>query len=127
MAALYSNPPLADVILSEANGQRSRENVVVTQTGAEVLSGTVMMEGTAGKWVPYVEAVDPDPQAPVVGVLYSHLYAATGDKKAVGIARDAEVKRSALKGLDATSEAGLLELGIVVRDNVVNAIHTPAL
>lgn len=46
--ALYSNPPLADFILSEAQGQRSRDNIMVNQTGAAVPSGTVLSVKTAG-------------------------------------------------------------------------------
>lgn len=48
MPALYSNPPLADFILSEAPGQRSRDNIMVLQTGAAVPSGTVLTVKTAG-------------------------------------------------------------------------------
>lgn len=48
MTALYSNPPLADFVLSEASGQRSRDNVMVTQTGDAVASGTVLTLQTAG-------------------------------------------------------------------------------
>ena len=46
--ALYSNPPLADFVLSEAPGQRSRDNIMVNQTGAAVPSGTVLSVKTAG-------------------------------------------------------------------------------
>lgn len=49
MIPLTSNPRLAAFVLAEANGQRSRENVIVVQTGAEVLSGTVLaMSETIG-------------------------------------------------------------------------------
>lgn len=46
--ALYSNPPLADFILHEANGQRSRDNVLVTQTGAAVASGSLLKAVASG-------------------------------------------------------------------------------
>lgn len=42
MTILTSNPRIAEFVLSEDEGQRSRDNIVVTQTGAEVLSGTVL-------------------------------------------------------------------------------------
>ena len=48
MTALYSNPPLADFLLSEAPGQRSRDNIMVVQTGAAVPSGTVLTQKTTG-------------------------------------------------------------------------------
>lgn len=46
--ALYSNPPLADFVLAEASGQRSRDNVRVRQSGAEVKSGALLVQDTAG-------------------------------------------------------------------------------
>lgn len=46
--ALYSNPPLADFVLAEARGQRSRDNVHVRQSGAEVKSGTLLVQDTVG-------------------------------------------------------------------------------
>lgn len=46
--ALYSNPPLADFVLAEASGQRSRDNVHVRQSGAEVKSGTLLVQDTVG-------------------------------------------------------------------------------
>lgn len=46
--ALYSNPPLADFVLAEASGQRSRDNVHVRQSGAEVKSGALLVQDTVG-------------------------------------------------------------------------------
>lgn len=48
MASLLSFPKLADFVLSEAPGQRSRENVTVTQTGTAIKSGTVLAMVDAG-------------------------------------------------------------------------------
>lgn len=39
---LTSFPRLADFLVSEANNQRSRENIVVTQAGTEVKSGSLL-------------------------------------------------------------------------------------
>lgn len=46
--ALYNNPPLADFILHEASGQRSRDNVHVRQSGTEVKSGALLVQDTVG-------------------------------------------------------------------------------
>lgn len=46
--ALYSNAPLADFIVSEASGQRSRDNVLVTQSGAAVPSGSLLKLAAGG-------------------------------------------------------------------------------
>ena len=51
MPALYSNPRLAAFVLTEANGQRSRENIVVTQTGTEIKSGTLLTKVDTGAGV----------------------------------------------------------------------------
>lgn len=46
---LTSTPRLAEFVLTEASGQRSRENIVVTQSGAAVKSGTLLTQaGDAG-------------------------------------------------------------------------------
>jgi hypothetical protein len=44
MTILSSTPRLAEFVLSEASGQRSRENITVTQTGALVASGTLLTQ-----------------------------------------------------------------------------------
>lgn len=46
--ALTSNPPLVDFVLSEASGQRSRDNVHVRQSGAAVKSGALLIADTVG-------------------------------------------------------------------------------
>lgn len=49
MATLKSEPRIRAVILSEAPGQLSRENIVVTQSGTAVKSGTLLTQsGDAG-------------------------------------------------------------------------------
>ena len=44
MAILSSGPRTAEFVLSEASGQRSRENITVTQTGAAMVSGTLLTQ-----------------------------------------------------------------------------------
>lgn len=44
MTILSSTPRLAEFVLSEASGQASRENIVVTQAGAAVASGTLLTQ-----------------------------------------------------------------------------------
>lgn len=45
---LYFNPPLADFVLSEASGMRSRSKAVATQSGTAIKSGTVMTRQDGG-------------------------------------------------------------------------------
>lgn len=115
MTVLTSSPRLAEFVLSEASGQRSRQNITVTQSGAAIKSGTVMSKLTAdGKYVPY-DNLGTDGSEVAAGILYNHLPAATGNVKAVGFVRDCEVNRKALIGLDATGEADLAAIGVLVR------------
>lgn len=115
MSTLYSKPRIAEFVLTEANGQRSRENIVVVQTGTEILSGTVLGKITAsGKYAPYANGAA-DGTEVAAGVLYNYLPATTGDTKAVGFVRDCEVMRAAVTGLDAAGESDLKALGVIVR------------
>lgn len=118
MPSLNSTTRLKEFILDEATGQRSRENIVVVQTGAAIVSGTVLGKVTAtGKYKPYSNAAS-DGTEVAVGILYNHLFAASGDIKAVGFVRDCEVVRGALTGLDAAGEADLKLAGVIVRGRV---------
>lgn len=115
MPQLDSNPRIAEFVLTEASGQRSRENITVTQSGTEILSGTLLGKITAsGKYVPYSN-VATDGSEVAAGVLYNYLPVATGDVKAVGFVRDCEVLRGALTGLDTAGEADLVAKGVIVR------------
>ena len=47
--ALYNNlPRLKNFVMSEASNQRSRDNIVVTQTGTAILSGTLLTRVDTG-------------------------------------------------------------------------------
>ena len=115
MTIITSKPRLAEFVLSEASGQRSRENITVTQSGAAIASGTVISKLTAsGKYVPY-DNVGTDGSEIASGVLYTPLPAATGDVKAVGFVRDCEVNIKALTGLDTDAKGDLAAIGVIVR------------
>lgn len=108
----------AEFVLSEASGQRSRENITVLQTGVAIKSGTLLGKVTAsGKHIPYLNSAS-DGSETAAGVLYSNLPAATGSTKAVAFARDCEVIRRTLVGLDVAGEADLKLAGVIVRGAV---------
>lgn len=125
---LAFNPRISDFVLSEAEMFRSRDNIVVTQSGAEIKSGTVLGKITAsGKYIPYANTAS-DGSEVAAGILYTHLPAATGDAKAVAFTDDCEVRRGALTGLDTAGEADLRARGIKVRGTSgLDGIATPAL
>lgn len=124
--SLISSPRIKALILSEAAGQRSRDNATVTQSGAAMPSGTVLAL-VSGKYVAYSNAASGDGGV-AAAVLYQALPAATGDVKAVVFTRDAELDRNALVGLDAAGEVDLAAKGLIVRGKSgLPTVATPTL
>lgn len=126
MTALYNTPKLKPFVLTEASGQRSRDNVTVVASGTEIKSGTVLGRLANGKYVPYDNAGTGGAEV-AVAILYQHIPATTGDVKAVAFTSDCEVNRKELTGLDAAGEADLRAVGIKVRGVTTPGISTPAL
>jgi hypothetical protein len=107
----------SEFILSEGNGDISRENGVLA-SGQSVVDGQVMKK-TANK---LVKCGDGDSEEQVVGIIIGN-HTVTADTPVVYIARDATVKGSALtygtdtsEDTDAELVAGLADLNIIVRD-----------
>ena len=100
----------------------------LTAGGTAAVAGDtakITVAAGSGKYVPYTAN---GAAGPADAILYRRLPAATGDVKAVGIVRDAEVKVFELTGLDATARAQLANQGIIVRGNSsVLGVATPAL
>lgn len=115
MTNLVEGRHVGEHLVSEANGTRSREEVVVVQTGTAIVSGTVMGKVTAsGKYKPYSNGASDGTEA-AAGVLYTALPAFTGDVRAVLHVRDCEVGSASLTGSDAPGVADLKALGVIVR------------
>ena len=108
MTPLYYVPRVQAFALSEADGFLSRDAVSVTQTGAAIPSGTVLMNN-AGVWTPY------DGSHPAAGVLLESLLPGTGVFKATAITRHAELNLNLLIGLDAAAVAAFAPVGLIVR------------
>lgn len=106
-----------EILLSEANGTRSREDITLAATAVVLPAGTLLGVVTAtGHYAPYDNAVDPaDGTETAAAVLYAPAGISASPQRSVGIVRDAEVKRALLTGLDIAGEADLLALGIVAR------------
>jgi hypothetical protein len=105
-----------EFLISEANGHRSREQIVVKTASGVVGAGTVMSLGNDGKYVPY-ESGSSDGHDTAAGVLYAAVDATSSDQPAVLIARDAEVAQSMLVGVDSDDSAiaDLAALGVFAR------------
>jgi hypothetical protein len=84
---------IADFIVSEANGYRSREEGAVLAGSGILPSGMVMMRNGAGKYLPYVVAGGNVASA----ILYEGTDASgAADVRRAFIVRDAEIQRAAL-------------------------------
>lgn len=103
-----------EFILSEANGDRSREEITVV-SGQDLAAGTVVGIITAsGKYSAYDNG-NADGTETAAGVLYAAVDASAADTAGVVIVRDAEVDSSMLTGSDANGVTDLAALGVIVR------------
>lgn len=115
----------AEFIMTEANGQRSRENGTVA-SGEDLKAGTVVQDNGSGKLIACDGNLDTagDLQTDVAGVLIGATDASAADVDAAYIARDAEVNgnlltfptESSAGGEKAATIASLALLGIIVRE-----------
>jgi hypothetical protein len=114
----------AEFILSEANGQRSRENGTLL-TGLDLAAGTVVMDNGSGKLIVYTAGTVTDGGADeAAGILLYPCDSTDGDLAVSYLARDAEVNLKLLTypaettdgGEEANTIASLALLGIIARD-----------
>jgi len=104
-----------EFMVSEANGHRSREQIVVASGEGVLEAGTVLGVVTAsGKYAAYDDAAADGTEA-AAGILFAGVDATSADANAVAIVRDAEVIGARLTGSNANGEADLAALGIIVR------------
>jgi hypothetical protein len=119
MTVLTESSHAGEFLLSEANGNRSRENVTVV-SGQVLDAGTVVGKVTAtGKYAIYSNGAS-DGTEVAAGVLLNAVDASGGDTDGVIIARDAEVIADSLifeSGGTATTAgiADLAAIGIIAR------------
>jgi hypothetical protein len=88
--------PTANFIVSEANGYRSREQIVVAQGGL-YRDGTILqaVAGEELKYAPFAGGGDEDGGA--LAVLFQTVDAREADVRATGMVRDCELQRAMLK------------------------------
>lgn len=113
----------AGFLMSEANGNRSRENVTLV-SGQNLKAGDVLGKITSGgKYSAYSETNSPAGVGTAKAVLLADCDASAGDTECVVIARDAEVNGNELLYSDTGSPApveadaivDLAAVGIIVR------------
>lgn len=124
MTTFTENAGNAAFILTEANGQRSRENGTLV-SGQNLAAGAVLMDNGAGKLTALTSSgTSGDLDGAAVGILINATDATLGDVGASYIARDAEVNFKVLVhppestdgGEEAAVKATLKLLGIICRD-----------
>lgn len=103
-------------VISEANGTRSREVVVIASGAGKLEAGTVLGKITAsGKYGKYDNADTTTGIGTAAAVLYAGIDATSADAKAVVHLRDCEITEALLTGIDASGKTDLAGLGVIVR------------
>jgi len=102
-----------EFLLSEANGSRSRESVVLT--GGNYQAGQILGVVTASDKYTEYDAGASDGTETAVAILYAPVDASTSDQSALVIHRDAEVSTELLVGLDSDAQTNLKANGIIAR------------
>ena len=103
----------AEFLVSEGNGQISRERIVV-KAGAALPSGQVLGVTSTGEYAPYDNKAN-DGSEVAAAVLYAPLAASEASRPATGIVRLAEVAGGLLTGFDAAARSDLAERHVIVR------------
>ncbi|KPB01366.1 head decoration protein [Ahrensia marina] len=112
-----------EVVLSEANGYRSRDTITIAAGAGDLDAGTVLGQVSSSK-----EYVPADPDAVdgsevAAAVLLYRTDASVNSAKAVALVRDAEVKKPVLifgagfttDELKTTAQLQLINIGIIPR------------
>ncbi|MBR8346372.1 head decoration protein [Burkholderia ambifaria] len=103
----------AEFLVSEGNGQISRERIVV-KAGAALPAGQVLGVTSTGEYAPYDNAAN-DGSEVAAAVLYAALAKSDAPRPATGIVRLAEVAGGLLTGLDVAGRGDLAERHVIVR------------
>lgn len=115
MGILKEGLQTGEFLLSEANGNRSRETVTFMNDCPNMESGTAVGKITAsGLWGKYDHSATNGLEV-CRGVAYSAIKTQPSAQKGVVIARDAEISFERTVGIDSLAQDALADVGIVVR------------
>ncbi len=102
-----------EFLVSEANGTRSREAIIVT--GGPYSAGQMLGKITAsGKYTAYAAGAS-DGTETAAGVLWGAADGSAADVSAVAVVRDAEIAEAMLTGSDADALVDLAGAGVIAR------------
>nr|DAP68844.1 MAG TPA: head decoration protein D [Caudoviricetes sp.] len=110
MNKLVEGTHTGEFLISEGNGQISRERVTIV-AGPALVPGQLLASAGGGKYKPYVNKAGGD----AVAVLYGGLPQSDADRDGAGIVRDAEVLTALLVGIDVDAGTALAAKGIILR------------
>lgn len=113
MTILTQGHRTAEFLLSEGNGQRSREAATLAPSPAALPAGQLLAT-VGGKHVAY-NPDGTDGSETVTAILYAAASASAADQPVTVIVRDAEVSAERLTGLDEAATAALAAQGVIVR------------
>lgn len=123
MTVLVETRHPGEFILSEANGQRSRETITIASGAGAIAAGTVLGKVTAsGKYIASAVGASDGSEVPAAINIYG-ADASSADAVVSAIARDAEVNGKCLTwhadrdqpAERAAANAALANLGVIVR------------
>jgi len=113
--ALNEGKHAGEFLLSEGNGDISREQVTIAAAAGALVPGTVLGKITAsGKYVAYSNAAS-DGSEVAAGIVFYAVPDSAADQTVLAIVRSAEVIGAELTGLDAPGTADLRAIGVIVR------------
>jgi len=120
MASQVEVPAPGEFIASEANGDRSRENIIVASGAGIVPAGRIMGKVTAGgKCVQLASGLANGGQN-FFGVLYAQVDATSADAPGVVMARDCELVNARVTALTPADKsvalvASMVTAGVILR------------
>ena len=114
MTILEQGARAGDFLLSEAKGERSREQVNLLALTEAAPAGTIIVLDGAG-YKPYESPETPAAITAPLAILFNNKPASEDVQYAAVIVRDAEVDGDLLFGLDDAALTALASQGVIVR------------
>src|SRR5690606_29530536 len=106
----------AEFLLSEGNGDISREQITLAATNVPLYAGQLLGKVTAsGNYAPYDPEAETGEQT-AAAILFGNIPASEDTQPATVVVRLATVASGRLIGLDSAARTALVSLNVIVRD-----------
>ena len=113
MSLIIQGPRTGSFLLSEGNGQRSREQIRLAPTTETLEPGQILSKDENDHYAPFEAPAEGETVE--VALLWEKRHPSTEPQEAVGIVREAEVVAECLIGLEAEATVALNAQGILLR------------